>query len=193
MAADGAELFVGNIDVHHEPTPISLFKGHFASLVADVSGADQFKAHVALVEAGFSRPDGLTYAMPEAQLEIGDTSVSITPIYNPYGGDRAASPENVLELIDSQLEEGRAVALLSKADGASADESYPYHWTLLTGYYQNARNGEEKPLEKGSYHVIDPAHEQAGHSGRHAVLQQIRRSMESMGVYACVIVPEPEA
>jgi hypothetical protein len=183
MAAGAEELFIGYTEVHHVANTDG--ERQFASIVASVTGSEVDVIHEALVEDGLSAPDGRTWPLPETQLALDGSVVSITPIHTPFG-ERADDPEGVIELIDAELKAERPVGLLSRTGGA-------YHWTLLTGYYQNDRNGENEPLEKASYHVIDPAHEQAAHSGRHAVLEQIRRSMESMDVYVCAIVPEPEA
>jgi hypothetical protein len=144
----------------------------FAAIISAVSGASVLEAHRALMDSRLSEEDGKTNPfVGTKKLEVAGSMVSIDPL------EEADTPESVMGLIDEQLIAARAVTLLHKKNNSPTDEHY--HWSLLTGFFQEENNGPKLAMR-----VIDPLREHHTFVRREQIAGMIGRSMDFMGVYA---------
>lgn len=171
--------FVGNPNIPHVQQPAGS-EQCFVAIVAAVTGGEVEPAQTALQAAAIVGEDGSAAPIVGRKVvEVGDKQLTIEPVFGAF--DEAEGPEDVIGLIDEQFVAARAVALLyKKTDGPST-----YHWTLLTGNFQDDA-GETIATE-----VMDPLRDRKESFVPRRVARMIERSLEDMGVFAYAISSEP--
>lgn len=155
-----------------------------ATLLKKLSDVSLAEAHEALRIRNLSEHDGSTAPFMKAQeIELGGLIVSVNPFQTPL--IETASPQIVLDRMDEQFEDDKAVLLLHKKNGDPDDNRH--HFILLTGYVllDGARNRD--PLKREPVHAIDTLEEQASYMSRREIAEKIKHSMDFAGVYAYAV------
>ena len=111
----------------------------FAACVAAASGTALEEAQAGLLRAGLSQADGATNA-PMSQTAVrvaneqGDRIVMVDPLETPW--ESSGETRIIMRRIFQQLQLRRPVAVLALHPREESEDFL--HWTLLTGYVEDA-------------------------------------------------------
>lgn len=168
--------FVGDATVQHlqQPAGTDLC---FATMLTGYAGlgADQIaRVHTQLVGGEVSDESGLTgFFAVKSTFEVDGGQVVLDPIATPFNG--VEETDEVIHEIDQRHRIGSAVALLYNRSRQPGEISG--HWIAISGH--EMVNGVRR-----SYTLLDPVQQKAENAQATAVSNMVRRSVDSMGIFA---------